>query len=177
MVPTCKVPRKRGELRRSYPGAQRFTARTSNVESMLAALEGSRLAHLVAHGTFHPDNPLFSSLRFADGGLTVYDLERVDRMPPIMVLSACNSGLQAERPGNETMGFVAALLSAGCRSVIASTGLVPDSTRTARTMEDFHRRLVRGQRPAEALARAQAEALATGDDGLVAASFVCFGAG
>jgi CHAT domain-containing protein len=144
---------------------------------MLAALEGSRLAHLVAHGTFHPDNPLFSSLRFADGGLTVYDLERVDRMPPIMVLSACNSGLQAERPGNETMGFVAALLSAGCRSVIASTGLVPDSTRTARTMEDFHRRLVRGQRPAEALARAQAEALATGDDGLVAASFVCFGAG
>ncbi len=160
-----------------HPNVNRFTARTSKVEAVLDALDGAQLAHIVAHGSFRSDNPLFSSLRLADGGLTVYDLERVDRMPPIMVLSACNSGLQAVRPGDETMGIVAALLAAGCRTVIASTGLVPDTARTAKTMVDFHRRLVAGEGPASALAAAQADAIASGRDGMASAPFVCFGAG
>lgn len=158
-----------------YEDPIRLTARTSTVEEVIAALDGARLAHLVAHGSFRGDNPLFSSLRLADGDLTVYDLERVDRLPPLVVLSACNSGLQAVRPGNETMGLVAALLGAGCRAVIASTGLVPDTARTARTMVDFHRRLVAGDPPAVALAAAQEEAVVRA--GPAAAPFVCFGAG
>jgi CHAT domain-containing protein len=158
-----------------YEDPVRLTARTSTIEDVLAALDGAQLAHLVAHGSFRSDNPLFSALRLADGDLTVYDLERVDRLPPIVVLSACNSGLQAVRPGNETMGLVAALLGAGCRAVIASTGLVPDTARTARTMVDFHRRLAAGASPAAALAAAQVAAVERA--GPAAAPFVCFGAG
>ena len=169
------APEESRRVARIHRTVTRFTARTSKVEDVLAALDGARLAHFVAHGSFRADNPLFSSLRLADGELTVYDLERVDRLPPIVVLSACNSGLQAVRPGNETMGMVAALLGAGCRTVVASTGLVPDTSRTAQTMVDFHRRLAAGVSPSTALASAQGDALARA--GAAAAPFVCFGAG
>lgn len=163
------------QVARLHGAVTRLTARTSKVEDVLKAIDGARLAHFVAHGTFRNDNPLFSSLRLADGALTVYDMERVDRLPPIVVLSACNSGLQAVRPGGETMGMVAALLGAGCRTVVASTGLVPDTARTARTMVDFHTRLAAGEMPAAALAAAQAAAVRR--RGAAAAPFVCFGAG
>ncbi len=117
-----------------YRDVTRFTARTSKVEAVLAALDGAGVAHIIAHGGFRSDNPLFSSLRLADGGITVYDLARVPRLPPVIVLSACNAGITAARPGNETMGIVAGLLGAGVRTVIASTGLVPDTVLTTATM-------------------------------------------
>lgn len=158
-----------------YADVTRFTARTSKVDDVLAALDGAALAHIVSHGTFRGDNPLFSSLRLADGALTVYDLERVQRLPDVVVLSACNSGIQAVRPGDETMGIVAGLLGAGVRTVIASTGLVPDTSRTATTMVDLHRRLVAGEPPAVALAAAQETARRR--IGPAGAPFVCFGAG
>ncbi len=143
---------------------------------MLQALDGARIAHFVAHGSFRCDNPLFSSLRLADGDLTVYDLTRVSRLPPVIVLSACNAGIVATRPGNETMGMVAGLLDAGVRTVIASTGLVPDTALTTGAMVDLHRRVVGGEAPAQALAAVQAKALAR-PDGFAAGTFVCFGVG
>ena len=159
-----------------YGDVTRFTARTSKVDDVLAALDGATVAHIVAHGNFRSDNPLFSSLRLADGGLTVYDLARVRRLPPLIVLSACNAGITASRPGNETMGIVAGLLDAGVRCVVASTGLVPDTDLTAETMVRFHRLLVEGRSPAAALAEVQAVVLER-EPGYGAASFVCFGAG
>jgi len=154
----------------------RFTARTSKVEAVLAALDGAGVAHIIAHGGFRSDNPLFSSLRLADGGITVYDLARVPRLPPVIVLSACNAGITAARPGNETMGIVAGLLGAGVRTVIASTGLVPDTVLTTATMVGLHRLLLAGRSPAAALAEVQTVAL-EGPEGYAAGSFVCFGAG
>jgi len=163
-------------IARLYGDVVRFTAKTSKVERVLGALDGAAIAHFVAHGSFRSDNPLFSSLQLADGGLTVYDLARVKRLPPVIVLSACNAGIVATRPGNETMGIVAGLLGAGVRTVIASTGLVPDTALTARAMVGFHRRLLGGMSPAEALAEVQTKAMAR-SDGFAAGSFVCFGAG
>src|SRR5262249_29089107 len=44
----------------------------ANVGAVTAALDGADVAHLAAHGRVHLHNPLFSSLGFADGPLTVY---------------------------------------------------------------------------------------------------------
>jgi CHAT domain-containing protein len=156
--------------------ATRFTARTSKVEAVLAALDGAGVAHIIAHGGFRSDNPLFSSLRLADGGITVYDLARVATLPPVIVLSACNAGITSARPGNETMGIVAGLLGTGVRTVIASTGLVPDTVMTTTTMVGLHRLLRGGRTPAAALAEVQSVAM-EGPDRYAAGSFVCFGAG
>ncbi|GIF47095.1 CHAT domain-containing protein [Asanoa ferruginea] len=160
-------------LARATPGARRFTRQSSDVESVLGALDGAGLAHLAAHGSFRADNPLFSALRLIDGPLTVYDLERLRRPPRHVVLSACDSGLQAIRPGDELLGLAAALLGMGATSLVAAVVPVPDEA-TRPLMLRMHRHLRAGARPAEALARAQQE-LVPGDPAAV--GFVCYGAG
>ena len=130
----------------------------------------------MAHGNFRFDNPLFSSLHLADGELTVYDLELLARAPRLFVLSACESGVQDVRPGDELMGLAAALFALGSTSLIASVVPVPDGA-TRPLMVDFHRRLAAGQSAPAALAEAQ---VSVGRDlGLITAAtagFVCLGA-
>ncbi len=62
---------------------------------VLSALDGAWLGHIAAHGSFRADSPMFSSLRMCDGPLTVYDFEQLDRAPYRLVLSSCDSGVQA----------------------------------------------------------------------------------
>ncbi len=156
-----------------WPGAATFDDGSGSVDAVRSALETTTMAHLACHGRFRAENPLFSALEFADGWFNVYDFESLASVPDLMILSACDAGLSAERPGDEVMGIVAGLLGAGTRSVVASIGLVPDAAGTRTVMTDFHRRIAAGARVSEALATAQAEAVATGD--LASASFVCFG--
>jgi len=157
---------------RHHPGARRFVGARATVAAVGAALDGAGLAHLATHGTFRADNPLFSNLRLVDGSLTVYDLERLRRPPDHLVLSACQSGLSAVRPGDELMGLAATLLSLGCRTLVASVLPVPDAA-TRRLMLAYHRHLSNGAEPGVALARAQAGMA----DPVGAAGFVCFGLG
>lgn len=160
-----------------YPGARRFSAQTALVGEVTKALDGAGLAHLATHGTFRSDNPLFSSLRLADGPLTVYDLESLRRAPKTVVLSACESGLSLVHPGDELMGLAAALFALRTTTLIASVVPVPDEA-TRSLMVALHRRMVAGERPSMALAGAQAEIAGLHTASLVAAGgFVCFGAG
>ena len=148
----------------------------ATVDAVASAMDGAPLAHVAAHGSFRADNPLFSALELADGPLTVYDLERLRRPPARVVLSACDSGRSAVRPGDELMGFTAALLGLGTRTLVAPVVPVPADVTTP-LMVDLHRRLGRGEPPAEALAAAR-EAHVDGGDAAFAASvgFLCFGA-
>jgi tetratricopeptide (TPR) repeat protein len=159
-----------------YGDAQLLDVASGSVDVVRHHLDGAALAHLVCHGRFRTDNPLFSALEFGDGWFTVYEFERLRAAPQTVVLSACDAGLSAERPGNEVMGIVAGLLGAGTNTVIASIGLVPDAASTRHLMVDFHQRMAAGVSPADALAGAQTAAISAGDD-TVAGSFVCFGAG
>ena len=94
-----------------------------------------------------------------------------------MVLSACDGGMSAVRPGDELMGFSAALLALGTSALVASVVPVPDEP-TQRLMLALHERLAAGDEPARALAGARAGALGGGDaDYVASAGFVCFGAG
>lgn len=164
-------------LSRRYPGADRLVGRKARTESVLAALDGAALAHIAAHGSFRADNPLFSAIRLADGPVTVYDLETLTRPPELLLLSACESGLSAVRPGDELMGLAASVLSLGTRTLIASVVAVPDD-HTAHLMLAVHHLLQSGAPPAEALCRAQAAVDATDPRAMTAAAgFVCFGAG
>jgi tetratricopeptide (TPR) repeat protein len=164
-------------LARAVPGASLLVGHGARVEPVLAALDGAGLAHLAAHGVFRSDNPMFSHLRLADGPLTVYDLERLTRPPATVIMSACDSGLSAVRPGEELMGLAAALLSLGTVSVLGSVLPAQDEAALA-LMSDLHRRLSAGSGLAAALAAAQAAAGDQLDEWTAtAAAFVCFGAG
>ncbi len=168
------------DLATLYGDDQPLTGPRADVASVLSALDGTDTAHVAAHGTYRADSPLFSSVRLADGPLTVYDLERLSRPPGLLVLSACDSGVSAVRPGDELMGLSSALLGVGTATVIAGALVVPDRA-TRPLMVELHRRLVAGDRPAVALAHARSVTEEPALDGpeafAAAASFLCFGAG
>ena len=165
-------------LARRYPSALRLTGADATVAAVTRAMSTAGLAHLATHGAFRADNPLFSCLSLADGPLTVYDLETLPRTPEHLVLSACQSGLSAVRPGDELMGLAAALFTLGTRTLVASVIPVPDAA-TRPLMLDYHRHLAAGAPPSVALAAAAATTAAGADPPTLAAGagFVCFGAG
>jgi CHAT domain-containing protein len=170
------------ELRGVYPAATSFSAATSRVDDVLAALEGSRVAHLACHGRFRVDNPMFSSLELADGAVTVFDLEKLERAPALVVLAACDVGSAAVSAGDELLGLAAALHRAGTRTVVASLVPVPDDL-VVQLMAALHRGVAAGQPAAVALAGARAGLDPDGAGGhgpggvAVKAAFTCFGLG
>jgi CHAT domain-containing protein len=165
------------DLAGRYPEAHVLTGEEATADAVADALDGAGLAHVAAHGSFRADNPLFSVLHMADGPLTIHDLVPLDAPPTLLVLSACDAGLAEVRPGDELIGFAAALLGMGSRTIVASLAPVPD--REARTlMAALHDRLIAGDPPSVALATATA-AVSRGADPrtrAVATSFVCLGA-
>jgi tetratricopeptide (TPR) repeat protein len=165
-------------LAEAFPQAKVLVEEKATAAAVADAIDGSRLAHLAAHGSFRADNPLFSTIEFADGPLTVYELERLRHPPECVVLSACEVGLSTVHPGDELMGFTAALLALGTRTLVASVLPVPAES-TSELMLDMHTRMLAGARPAEALAEAQRSHVEGGGALAVvtAAAFVCFGAG
>jgi hypothetical protein len=156
------------ELAQAYPGASPLTGDRATVHATLTALDGAHLAHLAVHGHHDRDNVLFSSLDLADGPLMAYDIEKLRAAPRQVVLSACDVGRVVVRPGDEILGFTAALLHAGTHTVISSVTRVGDDI-SAAIMTAYHDALRTGTRPAESLASASAV-----DD---LSPFVCFGAG
>jgi CHAT domain-containing protein len=79
--------------------------------------------------------------------------------------------------GDEVLGFASALLVQGSKSLVAPVVPVPD-TATISLMTSYHRELIAGRSPAQALAAAQQKAAADGPAArAAAAAFVCTGAG
>ncbi|MGW0196570.1 CHAT domain-containing protein [Nonomuraea sp. NPDC003201] len=147
-------------------GTTALTGHSSGVDEVLRRMDGARLAHLAAHGRLRRGNPLFSSLRLADGWLTIYDLERLHRAPSMVVLAACDSGRPVVRAGDELLGLSTTFLALGTRTIVAAVVSVPD-TETAALMIEMHKLLAKGRSAAESLAIAHQHA---------PSGFICLGA-
>jgi CHAT domain-containing protein len=156
------------EIARVYPGSRPLLAETATVSATLRGLDGARLAHLAAHGHHDRENVLFSRLDLTDGPLMAYDIQQLAAAPRQVILSACDVGRTVVRPGEEILGFTAALLYIGTATVISSVTRVADDAAVG-TMASYHRALRSGAGPAEALASA---ALAE-----PFSPFICFGSG
>jgi CHAT domain-containing protein len=160
-----------------YGDAELLIGAGASVAAVLAALSRSRVAHIAAHGSFRSDNPLFSSLRLADGPLTVYDLHGLDRAPQLVVLAACDGGSSTVAVGDELLGLATGFLGLGTNVLVAPMGPVSDED-VAGLMVDLHRRLRTGLSVAEALAEVQRGAQDARPQTVAAAlSLTCFGAG
>jgi hypothetical protein len=161
---------------RLYDDVTVLTGEEATAEKVLYALDGAWLAHIAAHGVFRADSPLFSSLRMHDGPLTVYDFEQLDRAPYRLVLSSCDSGVQAPAGADELLGLVASLLPLGTAGIIAAIVEVNDQA-VVPLMEDLHRRLRAGQTLAESLHGARQGLTDDPVSQATAASLVTLGAG
>ena len=99
------------------------------MRAALQALDGAPLAHLAAHGHHDQENFLFSRVDLADGPLMAYDIQQLTTAPRHVVLSSCDVGRTVVRPGEEILGFTAALLYIGTETVTASVTRVGDDAR------------------------------------------------
>jgi len=152
----------------TWAGGVSADSEHAGAAGLAKAFVTSDLVHIAAHGQHNQDNPLFSSIRMADGPLYAYDIPPDEPVAGHIVLSACDLGLTTPRAGGEVLGLTAGLLGIGARSVVSSVSRVDDTT-AFETMLRYHRLLSTGLDSPTALA----EALDGDVD--MPAPFVCFG--
>jgi CHAT domain-containing protein len=110
--------------------------------------------HFACHGYFDPVQPLKSGIRLGDGTLTAEELFGLQMAAELVTLSACESGVNERRPGDELIGLTRGLIYAGTPSVLVSLWAVDDLS-TGLLMEQFYTGWRGGLGKAEALQAAQ----------------------
>ncbi len=128
------------------------------------ALREYQILHFATHGHLDPSRGELSGLvlsqfdaegRAVDGFLWAYEIQDLELAAELVVLSACETGLGQETPGEGLVGLTHAFYAAGVDRALVSLWRVDDRA-TASLMEFFYEALVRdGRPPAEALRRAQ----------------------
>jgi CHAT domain-containing protein len=141
-------------------------------------LDGVWLAHLATHHHLGHESPLFGSFTLTDGPFFMHDLLRVNALPTIVVLSACEAGRGNTSPGGDPLSASTVMMERGTMSVIASSSLVADDGTTIATMDELHRLLASGVTPAAALL-ALRTAVAEADPAtrMLTSAYCCFGRG
>lgn len=128
-------------------------------QPVLAALPGCSIAHFATHAAFNLENPLESYIMLAgQEPLTLAELlpRLKEHAPSFIVLSACETAMaRVTVTADEFLGFPAALLAHGTRTVLATLWPVNDAA-AALVVGRFYREYANGQSAAaQALRRAQ----------------------
>ncbi len=125
------------------------------------------VVHFAGHAVFNPDEPLASGLVLADGSiLTAAAILQGNLLRThcgkLLVLSACQTGVNKVTAGGEILGLARALMYAGMPNLVLSLWEVADRS-TATLMKDFHAAWQGGKISIyEALRQAQINALQNG---------------
>jgi tetratricopeptide (TPR) repeat protein len=123
------------------------------------------IVHFAGHAVFNPEEPLASGLVLSDGSiLTAAAILQGNVLRThcgkLLVLSACQTGVNMVTAGGEILGLARALMYAGMPNLILSLWEVADRS-TANLMQDFHNTWRAGKLTiAGALQEAQRRAIA-----------------
>jgi tetratricopeptide (TPR) repeat protein len=121
-------------------------------DAVLSRSRDQDVVHFGCHGTFDPETPEQSGLVLSGGWLTVRRIISELRLSRtrLATLGACLSGRVEVRRGEEHVGILQALMSAGARAVVASLWPVHDAA-TRALFEVFYAEIAAGDAPARAL--------------------------
>jgi CHAT domain-containing protein len=153
----------------AWPAARVLRGHDATVDAVADLAAEVDVLHVAAHGRHAASNALFSGMELADGTLFGYDVDRIPRVPSIVVLSSCEVGRSSVRWGEEAVGMTRVWLHAGTHAVVATPVIVADDI-ACELLGAMHAGLVAGLTPSAALADASART------GLVS-SFQVHGAG
>jgi CHAT domain-containing protein/tetratricopeptide (TPR) repeat protein len=125
-----------------------------------------RILHVATHGLLNTERPQFTGVvlslvgnRGGDGFLRTDEIFNLRLGSPLVMLSACETGLGKERRGEGIIGLTRAFMYAGAPTVGVSLWSVSDKS-TADLMTDFYKRLLTRQSPASPPAAMRAAQLA-----------------
>lgn len=116
------------------------------------------IVHIMCHGTYSEDAPLHSALHFCPDidndalRVTAMDLLTLGWLPrrPVVILSACSTGLTADVRTNSFHGLSGSLFRIGARAIIGSRWPVHDDV-AAPLMRRLHEALRRAPGPLDVL--------------------------
>ncbi len=149
----------------------------ATADAVARALATNDLVHLAAHYTPRAGNSLFSAFELADGPWFLHDLTRVAPQPAVWVVPSCESSSGSAPVAGELLGLRAVLLGSGVRSVVMSTGLVPDADETVEAMDGLHRHLAGGESASVALSSVRSNTVLDTPSALALhATLACHGA-
>ena len=110
-----------------------------------------RFLHVATHGLLNTERPQFTGVvlslvgnRGGDGFLRTDEIFNLRLGSPLVMLSACETGLGKERRGEGVIGLTRAFMYAGAPTVGVSLWSVSDKS-TADLMTDFYKRLLTKQ--------------------------------
>ena len=136
-------------------GGRAFVESRATLQQIEISAETARILHFSTHGDFNQHNPLFSGLSFADGQLNTLDIFNLRLNASLVTLSACQTGRNVIKGGDEIMGLTRAFLYAGAQSLLLSLWRVADQS-TLQWMQHFYRQLKEHATKGEALKATQA---------------------
>src|SRR5215831_13579227 len=109
---------------------------------------GYRYVHVATHGLLDADRPQFTGVVLSlvgnktnDGFLRTDEIFNLKLGSPLVMLSACETGLGKEKRGEGVIGLTRAFMYAGAPTVGVSLWSVADKS-TADLMTDFYKRLL-----------------------------------
>ena len=146
-------------------------------------LAGYRYLHFAAHGVLSTNAPEVGQPALVlsrtadqaeDGFLTMDEVFSLNLEADLIVLSACETGLGEEVPGEGVVGLTRAFFHAGARSAVVSLWSVDDES-TAAFMVTFYAHLAKGEDKATALREARAASRAEFPDPFCWAPFILVG--
>lgn len=117
--------------------------------------KGKDIIHFSCHGFFHPQIPVKSGLVLAKNEiLTVEDIFQLELDTNLVTLSACQTGINEQKPGDDLVGLTRSFIYAGTPSIVVSLWSVSAGC-TIELMEKFYSYLKGGKTKVESLQRAQ----------------------
>jgi CHAT domain-containing protein len=140
-------------VRDVLPDSQLFLGDAANHQVFVEQAPSSRIIHIATHGTFRPDNPMFSGVRLGDGYLYLYELYNLQFTAELLTLSGCATGLNVVADGDELLGLIRGALGAGARSLLLTLWEVNDRS-AMMFMTNFYKLLQGSKSKASALNQA-----------------------
>jgi tetratricopeptide (TPR) repeat protein len=132
-------------------GGREWVGRDCNRSSVVESGQEAQVLHISSHGGFDPEMPMNSGVALADGRLTAREVMENLRLPgSLVVLSACESGYNDVRVGDDLVGLMRALFYAGASSLMLSRWSVNART-TLDLMKAFYESVRSGESRADAL--------------------------
>jgi CHAT domain-containing protein len=159
------------EVASALQKVERLDGSAATADRFAAVAAGADTVHFAGHGRFSADDPASSGLKLADRWFTPRDLAGLRLHGAHVTLSGCDTGQAAVTGGDELLGLVRGLLSAGATSLLVSLWPAHDDG-TAEVMADFYRGQQSGIETATAWCCAQRAAIARRPHPAIWAPFV-----
>jgi CHAT domain-containing protein len=158
------------EIAGLYPSVTLLVGKEATKAQFLRGVAGSQVVHYAGHASSSELNPLAARLLLArdqgngdSGSLLLRDLDRQSFVRTrLVVLAACRTAAGAASGVEGALSLARPFLAAGVPAVVATLWEIDDAV-SRRLLVDFHRALLEGQDPADALRSAQTALIRSSD--------------